>query len=454
MTTLKAIRRHLYELQRDLVGRQEAIASLTTTTAVVTALATGGYGNERFRGDWLLRADAASSADRVRKVTSFTSSTGTLTHAGTNYSDTTATSEVLEILRQDYEPADVDNAIQYVLGTTRRRDRYILPGVSGQSRYYLHNLTWLDNPNRVMSIALCTSPVLTNNRYFEKWNSVSTAGVPVPDNWTLAGSGATMARSTTGARKGQYSVALTRATNNVTLTQDATILSNGSSATPSSLRGQIVTAVIVGTASSASQLRVTLDDGVTTTSSSYHTGGGGIEELSAEHTMSSTATQCVVSVEVNGSDGTVYVDEAYICFRTLTDTVRRDEYPEQELKPRDTGFDQGNGTLTAVLPPISWGQQYVVYSQRPYPQFDSTRFLAGNADADVTDAPKDLIATGAMWRIHEALVGKMPDAEKWAGEYRQRYEQLAASHLYKPSDHDGAVNLPIAMIGGRPAGRG
>lgn len=453
MTTLKDIRRHLYALQRDLVGRVESIASLSTTTAVVTALATGGYGSERFRGHWLLRAEAASAADRIRKVFSFTASTGTLTHAGTNYADTTATSEFLEILGPEYEPQDVDEAINFMLASTRRRDRTILPGVSGQQRYWLHALDWIQEPNDIMSIATCSNPVMSRNRYFEQWNSVSSAGAVQPDWWTLTGASASMARSTTGARRGQYTLAVTRAGTNAVLNQNVGLLSNGSSATPSSLRGQVVTAVVVGTASSASQLRVTVDDGVTTTSSSYHTGGGGIEELTAQHTMSSTATKCDIEIEVN-VDGTVYLDEAYIVFNTVSDAVRRDEYQEHTLSPRETRFDQGNGTLSAILPPLGWGQQYVVYSQRPYPQFDTTRLRAGSADADTSDAPKELIAVGTMWRVHEALIGKVEGAARWAQEYRGRYEELASKHLYVPSDHDGGVPLPVAMLGGPPAWRG
>jgi len=462
MTLFKEYRRFLYEQAPDLVGRLEAVASLTTTTVVVTGLATGGYGGERFRGAWLLRAETASASDRVRKVTSFASATGTLTHAGANYSDTTATSEYVEILEPEYQPHIVDRELNTILGATRRMDRTIVPGVTGMAKYWLHDLSWVQEPNDVSRISVCASPVLTRNRYMEAWSGYNaTTGALVPEWWTLSGADATLARSTVGARKGKYTVALTRAGTDAVFSQSVGLLPNGATdSTPNSLAGQTVTAVLVGTAASASQLRVTVDDGVTTTSSSYHTGGSGVEELTATHTLSATATKCDIKVEVNGTDGTAYVDEGYICWGQVTDAVRRDAFMERTVGDfRDVSFDQG-GTLCAMLPPLSWGQQYVFWTQRAYPRLVDSRVLAGTADADTSDAPKELIAAGAMWRIHEAL-GSNADATT-AGRYlglaqtwHDRYEKLATAHLYLPEDHDGGVPLPTGtMLGGPRARRG
>lgn len=457
MTTLKEIRRYLYELAPDLVGRLESVASLTTTTVVVTALGTGGYSSERFRGSWLLRAETATAADRVRKVTAFTSSSGTFTHAGTNYGDTTATSESVEILNPDYEPHKVDRAIQTILGTTRRLDRTIVPGVTGQSRYWLHDLSWLQEPGDIARISVTNSPVLTRNRDMEQWNTVSSAGALEADFWTLAGSGGTQTRTTTGARRGKYAVALVRSGADVTFKQSIGLLHNGGTSSPSSLAGQVVTGVVCGQTATASQLRVVIDDGVTTYPSSYHTGGGGWEELSIEATLSASATKCDVYVEMK-VDGTAYVDQCYACLRSLNESVRRDQYIESTVGDgRLVSFEQ-NGTPVAVLPPIGFGQQYVFWTQRPYPRFNDTRLLAGSADADTSDAPKELIACGAMWRLHEGM-GEVPDAASRylaiASEYRERYEKLATGHLYMPSDHDGGVPLPGgAMLGGRAPRRG
>ena len=94
MTTLKSIRRAMYLRPGSGVGQTEVIASLTTTTAVVSKLATGTINSEKYLRKWLIRAEAASQpADRERSCSAFSSSTGTFTHAGANYADTTATSE-------------------------------------------------------------------------------------------------------------------------------------------------------------------------------------------------------------------------------------------------------------------------------------------------------------------------------------------------------------------------
>ena len=89
-TSLKEIRREMLARNQAL-GLKFNLASATTTTAVVTALAAGGFTQGRFFGRFLVRAEAATAAgaDRVRRVTDFTASSGTLTHAGANYTDTT-----------------------------------------------------------------------------------------------------------------------------------------------------------------------------------------------------------------------------------------------------------------------------------------------------------------------------------------------------------------------------
>ena len=99
MPSLKEIRREMYRRHPGALGRTESIASLTTTTAVVNALATGVIDSEKFVRKWMLRAEAASAADRVRIVKTFASASGTFTHEGTNYADTTATSEKLDTIR-------------------------------------------------------------------------------------------------------------------------------------------------------------------------------------------------------------------------------------------------------------------------------------------------------------------------------------------------------------------
>ena len=89
------------------------IDALSTTTVTCNALKMGEPASA-YVNKYLVRRTAASSADRVRQVTAFDGSTGVLTHAGANYSDTTATSEYVEIWA--VEPLQLDQFAQQLAG--------------------------------------------------------------------------------------------------------------------------------------------------------------------------------------------------------------------------------------------------------------------------------------------------------------------------------------------------
>lgn len=417
MTTLKEIRREM--LSRDpKLGRKETIASLTATTAVVSALATGGFSAQRFEGKWMLRAEGAT-ADRVRVVTEFASSTGTLTHAGTNYSDTTATSEFLELL--EYEPYLYDNAIQVALARTLYRDTTIIPARQ-QDRNWVGDLDWVQKPSDVMSVGHRGSPVLSRNRHFANWNRVSTAGVLQPDDWFPSGNGETVQRSTSNNLRSPYTMEITRAGVNCTVSQYVQVMDDG----VDSLAGEVVTVVARAKTPTASHVRVRMTDGTQTVSSGYHTGGGTVEELSVEMTVTAGTTQDLQFwISIEGSDDSAYVIEAYMAKGSLTDAVRRDNYPEYAIPMEQVSFEQG-GTLQLIVPQCSG--QLVVHSNRSYPTFDATRVSAGTADADKSDAPLVPVAVGAIARLYES-VGDLGQAMYW----ERKFQQLAAAHLYVPT---------------------
>lgn len=413
MPTLKAIRREM--LSRDpKLGRKETIASLTTTTAVVSALATGGFSAQRFEGKWMLRAEGAT-ADRVRVVTEFASSTGTLTHAGTNYSDTTATSEFLELL--EHEPYLYDNAIQVALARTLYRDTTIIPARQ-QDRNWVGDLDWVQKPSDVMSVGHRGSPVLSRNRYFEQWRTVSAGGVLQPDGWTIAGSGATMARSTTKNRRGTYTVMVT-AGGNAAQAHQHPMLDDGVDLQ----EGRTLTAVLRG--GSVDSLKAYVTDGTqSVVSASIGAIGGPVEEAAAEITVAAGASAIEFGFEV-GASGTAYVEECYLVLGDVTDAVRRDNYPEYAIPMEQVSFEQG-GTLQMYVPRCSG--QLVVHSNRSYPTFDATRVSAGTADADESDAPLVPVAVGAIARLYES-VGDLGQAMYW----ERKFQQLAAAHLYVPT---------------------
>ena len=98
--------------EAPVLGPVESIASGTVTTCVVSRLATGSTSANRYRNWRMLRPDASAAADRERICSAFADITGTLTHAGANYSDTTFTNESLLLLNPAFEPHYVDAAIR------------------------------------------------------------------------------------------------------------------------------------------------------------------------------------------------------------------------------------------------------------------------------------------------------------------------------------------------------
>ncbi len=448
----------MYTRSRHRVGRlMETPSSITTTTMVFGSLATGTVSAGTYGGKWLLRSQAAlvggAAVDRVRLSTEagFAASTGTITHAGANYQDTTATSETPEII--EYEPFLLDNAIQTTLLSLQRADRLEFPTRQGVNKYWLNDLTWISEPRDVLRVMLKHTPVISRNRFFEKWNGVDANGVLTADWWTLAGTSATYARSTTQVRTGLYAAAITRAGTDCTLTQSVGLLDTGVGGTTSagSLRNQSVNGVAVVWSAVASQVRVGINDGVSTTYSTYHTGGSGWEELTVAKTMDAAATKCDVIVSVEGSNTVCYADDVYAVLASggTNDSVRRDDYPETEITDQ-VWYDQGAGTLAMNTPAYGWNAQIVVYTMRPYPGFDPTRLLAGTADGDTQDGPLTTVALGALWRLYDS-VPQTPEHVALAARWRAEYEALAAPHL--DDEDDGRAGMPLPRIMGSMARR-
>lgn len=434
-TSLKEIRREMLARNQAL-GLKFNLASATTTTAVVTALAAGGFTQGRFFGRFLVRAEAATAAgaDRVRRVTDFTASSGTLTHAGANYTDTTATSEILEIL--EYEPWLYDRAINLTLSRLKRRDRQIIPCRPGMTRYYLDQLSWIERPSDILEVKHCNSPVITNNRYMQKRNSYNSSGALIPDDWTIISGATGTGFSTTETWKGAYSFLLERDSTDAQLSQFFGTLPTGVSS--DSLVGIDVTAVTVCWSDTASKILVTLDYSPSSTDpSSYHTGNSIWQELSISQAIEAGKFSDIGIVNnIDADAGNAYIGESYAFIgTTVTDQLRRDNYPETTLELEDYDFDQGNGTLALILPERPRGTQYVIYSKRGYPQLDETRLLAGTADADVIDAPVDIMAIGAIGRLYEMLAERETDNERkthyeeLTGFWEQKFRPLAQQHL-------------------------
>ena len=119
------------------LGRVVPVSGLTTLTVVsATQLAYGGVDEQAYAQKWIWRPLTASDADRIRFSDSFAPGTGTLTHSGTNYTDTTATSEYAII--SPFSPQAWRIAIQNAITKTMGLDETIVPIVQGQEWHWLH----------------------------------------------------------------------------------------------------------------------------------------------------------------------------------------------------------------------------------------------------------------------------------------------------------------------------
>lgn len=280
------------------------------------------------------------------------------------------------------------------------------------------------------------SPQVSRNRYFDLYNSYS-SGALQPDFWTLSGSGASMARSTSQKWKTKYTLAVTRSGTNAVVTQDVGLQETGVSS--DSLRGEKVTAVLVGYSANASSLTVKVDDGVDTTTSSAHSGDSTFEELTAEHTVSDSATKLDIVVTV-AVDETVYLGECYLVVGSIYDSARRDSFEEWRVYER--GYEQG-ASFPVILPQRGRGGHYLVTSQRSYPSFTDSRIQAGTADSDETDAPIEIVATGAIGRLYEKVAQRDNENTQReaaiATEWNRRFEGMARRHLFRWGTEHGAA---------------
>ena len=420
------------------LGRVEDIASLTTTTVVVPALATGTVTAGKFTEKWLLRNATAAPADRVRVSSGFASATGTFSHAGANYTDTTATAEQVEIL--EHEPYLFDQAIQQALSKTHRVVSYELPTRPGLDRYSLHGLSWINEPADVARVYRKPIGVLTRNRRFDRWEAYS-SGVLTAEDWTTAGSGATFARSAANVPGNQkYVMAVTRAGADATVTQTYEVLPTGD---VDDLRGQLVTGVLFGRSGQAASLTVTVQsldwagNVLSSTSSAAHDGDSDYQELTAEHTVHADAERVAI-VATTAVNGTEQIADMYLCAGALTDDVRvdRSRHQWETLEPR---FDVAGGQYL-ILPVHGLGSQYVIESYRAYPQFTASRITAGTADGDTTDAPLALCAETALYELYRALPRTKETQERAQAHYRAM-KQMQGRHLYR--DEDRRLGLPI-----------
>lgn len=422
--TLTDYAREMIRRERKL-GRIITASSFTTTAIVASLLATGTVSANKYKNNFAIRREAASQpADRSRIVTNFAASTGTFTHAGANYADTTATNEEVEVVEHD--PYHIDYAIQQALKNTRFLDTHHIP-TRNVDRVWLHDMTWVRNPSDIHRIYYRSMPVLSRNRYFDKWNTIGGS----PDDWTLAGASAF--GRIAGIDRMTFSLEITVAGGtDVTVTQIVGLLDDMAG----SLRGKKVTAVLVGKTAIATSFLVGVTDGVSTVESSEMTADSVLRELSAELTIADTATGLSFYAKAK-ENGVHSLAQLYLVIGELTDGVRRDL--EQRHFEYTEPLYNTDGPLQLILPrPYGYGGQIVVQSFRPYSGFDESHIAAGTADADIHDAPLELIAEHALYLLYSQVTG----GGAIAASHWNEYQAMAAQHMYMENNGRGASLLP------------
>lgn len=127
------------KIVKQLAGKVFSITNVTAQTVVSTAIIDTAADPEWYEGWHLYRPDATASDDYDRRVSAYTPASGTLAHGGNAYTDTTATSEQVEIMPLDIDYDFFLEKISDGLLDTRWLCRFELGMTSGQLQYNLPN---------------------------------------------------------------------------------------------------------------------------------------------------------------------------------------------------------------------------------------------------------------------------------------------------------------------------
>jgi hypothetical protein len=418
----------------EVLGRVVTPSSITTTTVVSTsALAFGGLTEQAYAQKWMWRPACASVADCIRYSTEFAPATGTVTHAGTNYSDTTVGSESL-ILTPWY-PGAWRTAIDMGVRRIREKVTTIVPVSLSQRNHYIHDLPWLTGPGDIIDVEYSNCPVITRNRYFQERYTVNSSGVQTPDFWTVANNAAASPFVATNYRNQKWYYSLERSGGtDATMTQTVSAMQNGvEGAFPA---GSTITAVCVADPDTAGDVLLSLSDGTTTATSTGS--GAALQEITTSLTLADAAQEITITVTAQTSNAAQKIYEAYVLVGDIVDGVRYDSYDRYPVKRSDYEFVQG-GPLQIRTPFLGVPGQLIIHSERGHTGFDATRLQSGAADTDNTDADLTTAATGAIYYLFR---GKYGPGSPLTMEWEKRFDQLRAQRIaYKHKDDGGGFRL-------------
>ena len=416
-------------IKRGVIRMGGHAGTLSFTSGVSTrAVLSGRIGasddDSKYVGWNLFMLDAANETDKERAVTSWDADLGV---AGWNEkrTDTTSTSETY-LLSPDYSLDEYRTALNVALRTTKRAYRYVIPLVPGVNVYSLDRLTWLEGTADVDAVFISLSPGMLHNDDFELWHNGSALA---PDGWTLAGSGASVARASTGIRS-PYASTVTRASADATLYQDIPLSLVQYLVRSSSAPLPVVSFGAWVTSSTASIARVGVYNGSSTSYSSYYTLSSGVPtfiESSYQSTATNTALRFVCSVDTSAGAASfhqavmVALDDIPDTLKDFGSKVYREYVPKYIL--RNTG-----GIPVVELDGDHGYGQMVIYCRRPFAEM--------TADTDVVeDQHGDAIVAG--------MLRYLTDPEK-VDEDRSRALRIRSEEASKwTKATDKFVSLPV-----------
>lgn len=360
---------------RRLGARVGTISSGTASTAVLGGLINSTGDDSSYNGWRLLMPEATAEVDKEKFIDIWEDAPGRA-HFAARVTDPSLTGELYIVSpREDFSLTEYRDALNVALRETKRTYRYAIALAPNQRVVPLTPLTWMTGTGDLDAAWMTDNPNLLHNSDFGLWTAGDAAA---PDGWTLAGSGATVARVSTGTHS-PYGASLTRATNNATLTQSIPIplrqyLTRSSGAPLTTL--QAAAWVMSDTASIA---RIGISNGSSTTYSSYHTGVDDVPQLlTVSYTPTATDTDLSLALSVDTTDGEATFLFAGLVPGTAFPTALRDD-GDSAYREHEVAYSKRNiGGVPAVeLLSSAAGYQLVTYTRRSFPEM--------TADTDEVD---------------------------------------------------------------------
>jgi len=342
-------------MRQDILRPMGLITSAATTSALSSGAATVVDTKLRdrfpvddyFNNQWYVHITSGNDVGKIRRITDYTQSSGTLTYVGTAWAGGDSPSFELT----PFDPTEVMNLFNEALeivypNISMIRDIETIVTGNNQHTYTLPNTirkvdrVYLGNRREANS-----GDNLLLNGDFEDWDS-DTLTPGSQNNWTLAGSGATFNKEAETSNPENYMVLsgnnsgrLKVASATTTLLQTFTPAS--SSYTSVATEGQEVNLSAWVYCNTESKVKLYITDTVV---GSFH-GGTGWELMKASATLAHDATTAVVGLSVAASDVAAYIDEIWMTIgqSEITD-VPYSELRNWDHVPPVAGADNG-GTL-------------------------------------------------------------------------------------------------------------